>query len=64
MTRARTWGITLGFLLLFILHQDVWWWDSAQQVGGLPIGLTYHLGYCGIVSLFLLAITRGEDRSA
>ena len=34
--------ITLG-ILLFILHQDCWWWDDKTLIFGfLPIGLAYH----------------------
>ena len=31
------------FIMLFFLHQDLWWWDDARLVlGFLPIGLAYH----------------------
>ena len=30
-------------ILLAILHQDLWWWDSTTMVFGfMPIGLFYH----------------------
>ncbi len=36
-----------ALLALFVLlHNDLWWWDDATFVLGLPIALTYHLGYC------------------
>ena len=40
-------GLTLFLIvLLFILHQDFWLWDSRRIVCGfLPIGLAYHLGF-------------------
>ncbi len=29
--------------VLFVVHQDFWWWDDAALVFGfLPIGLYYH----------------------
>ena len=32
-------------ILLAILHQDFWWWDSDTIVFGfVPIGLAYHAG--------------------
>ena len=32
-------------LLLAILHQDFWWWDSKELVFGfMPIGLAWHTG--------------------
>jgi uncharacterized membrane protein YozB (DUF420 family) len=31
------------FLLLFLVHQDFWWWDDASLVFGfLPVGLAFH----------------------
>jgi len=35
--------IWIVFVLLFILHQDVWYWDDRTLIFGfLPIGLGYH----------------------
>ncbi len=32
-------------VLLAVLHQDFWWWDSEALVGDfLPVGLAYHAG--------------------
>jgi predicted homoserine dehydrogenase-like protein len=28
-------------LLLYLLHNDLWYWDDASLVGGLPIGLAH-----------------------
>ena len=41
---------TLIFLIVFIvlavLHQDVWNWDNANLVFGfMPVGLAYHAAY-------------------
>ncbi len=32
-------------VLLFVLHQDVWWWDRIDPVvlGFMPIGLAFHV---------------------
>lgn len=32
-------------VLLFVLHQDFWWWDSIDPMllGFLPIGLGFHV---------------------
>ena len=32
-------------VLLLVLHQDVWWWDSIDPVffGFMPIGLAFHV---------------------
>ena len=38
--KILVWGL---FLLMFILHQDKWWWDDGTLVlGFLPIGLAFH----------------------
>jgi len=31
-------------ILLFIAHQDFWWWDSIEPLafGFMPVGLAYH----------------------
>lgn len=41
-------------VLLVILHQDFWWWDSIDPLvfGFLPIGLAYHAGI-SIAAAFL-----------
>ena len=33
-------------VLLAVLHQDYWWWDSIDPLvlGFIPIGLAYHAG--------------------
>jgi len=34
------------FLLLLVLHQDFWFWDSEALVFGfMPIGLAYHVAF-------------------
>ena len=40
MNRKVIWVL---FLLLFIFHQDLWWWDDTSLIFGfLPIGLAFH----------------------
>ena len=39
--------IVVGLLILLgILHQDFWWWNSIEPLifGFIPIGLAYHIG--------------------
>ncbi len=46
-----------ALLILFLLHQDFWFWDDARLVGGLPVGLAYHIAYCvAVAGLFALLI--------
>ena len=53
--KALVWGL---FLLLFIAHQDFWWWDDETLIlGFMPIGLAYHaLFSIGCAALGWLAI--------
>lgn len=38
--------IWIIFVVLFFLHQDVWFWDDQSLVlGFMPIGLAYHAGF-------------------
>jgi hypothetical protein len=36
------------FVIMFILHQDFWWWKTARPLlfGTLPPALSYHALYC------------------
>ena len=56
-TSGRNWIILLA-LVLAILHQDFWFWDSnALVLGFLPIGLAYHSMYSVVAAcLWALAI--------
>ncbi len=39
----KRWIWYLPIVVLALLHQDNWWWDSKQLVYGfLPIGLAWH----------------------
>ena len=41
--KILVWGL---FLLMFVLHQDKWWWDDATLVlRFLPIGLAFHAAF-------------------
>ncbi|MDJ0835648.1 MAG: DUF3311 domain-containing protein [Acidobacteriota bacterium] len=65
-------------VLLMILHQDFWLWDSKTLVFGfMPIGLAYHAAYCLVTAFVgwlavkyfwphsvddLLVVGNGEER--
>lgn len=41
------------FVILAVLHQDVWNWDNANLVFGfIPVGLAYHAGYSLVAAAF------------
>jgi membrane-bound ClpP family serine protease len=44
--------LVLGF---YALHQDIWFWRTAQPVvfGVLPVGLFYHAAYTAAISLLM-----------
>ena len=54
----------LGWLILIVvvyaLHQDLWFWGTARPLvfGFLPIGLAYHAAYCVAVAAMMWALTR------
>jgi hypothetical protein len=44
--------------LLLLLHNDVWLWNDGSLVLGLPVGMTYHVGYSlAAFLLFLLLVS-------
>lgn len=52
--------LPLAILILYVLHQDVWFWGSARPLvfGFLPIGLAWHGAYCVAVALLMWWLTR------
>jgi hypothetical protein len=43
----RLWSAVAAVALLYLLHQDFWFWREARPLvfGFLPIGLFYHAAY-------------------
>ena len=35
-----------ALVLLYLLHNDLWLWNDASLVLGIPVGLFYHMLYC------------------
>jgi hypothetical protein len=56
---TRSWAFVL-VLVVYLLHQDVWFWDRARPVifGILPIGLFYHVVYTAGLSVMLWWLVR------
>ncbi len=44
-----------ALIILYLLHNDLWLWDDASIVRGLPVGLVYHIAYC-LVAAGLMAL--------
>ncbi len=51
------WTLYLGLFALYLLHNDLWFWNDDSLVLGLPVGLLYHFIFCLAASgmMFLLA---------
>lgn len=57
------WPLYALLLVLYLLHNDLWLWDDASLVLGLPVGLMYHAGFSlatGVV-LTLLVLKAWPD---
>jgi Protein of unknown function (DUF3311) len=55
-TRAALYA---ALVVLYLLHNDLWLWRDGRFVLGLPVGLTYHVGYClAAAALFALLVRR------
>jgi hypothetical protein len=52
---SRVGAVVAALLALFVLHNDLWWWDDPTLVLGLPIGLLYHLSFC-LAAAVLMAV--------
>ena len=51
--KKATFVILLVFVVLAVLHQDAWNWDSKRLVFGfMPIGLAYHALYSLVAATF------------
>ncbi|MEM7698000.1 MAG: hypothetical protein AAF236_06310 [Verrucomicrobiota bacterium] len=51
--------IAVAFVVLAILHQDVWNWDNANLVFGfVPVGLAYHAAYSIAAAIFWAFVSK------
>jgi hypothetical protein len=47
VTRTARRRLALAALpVLFVAHNDFWLWNDPRVIGGLPVGLTWHVAYC------------------
>ena len=56
----RNWLLALAVFSLYLLHQDIWFWNSARPLvfGFLPVGLFYHAAYSVAVALLMVVLVR------
>jgi hypothetical protein len=52
--------LTGAVAVLYVLHQDFWFWRSAQPIvfGFLPVGLFYHICFTLVVALLMFALVK------
>lgn len=58
MKTTFRWVLYSLLVLLFILHNDFWLWETPQIVLGLPVGLLYHLVFCLAASLLMFSLVK------
>ena len=44
--------------VLYVLHNDLWFWSDGRRFLGLPVGLTYHLLFSAAVVLAMWWLIR------
>jgi len=56
----KAFGLVVVIVLLYVLHQDVWFWRTARPLvfGFLPVGLAYHGAYCIAAAILMWVLTR------
>jgi hypothetical protein len=56
----RPGAISIVVLLLYVLHQDLWFWREARPLvlGFLPVGLFYHAAFTAACSVLLWWLVR------
>jgi Protein of unknown function (DUF3311) len=57
--RLKTLALAIAIVLLYVLHQDIWFWRTARPLvfGFLPIALAYHGAYCVAAALLMWTLT-------
>ena len=46
-------ALYLMLMLLYILHNDLWYWHDERILFSLPIGLLYHVLFCAAAALMM-----------
>ncbi len=48
----------VAIVVAYLLHNDLWLWDDSGLLLGVPVGLTYHIGYCLAVAALMALVVR------
>ena len=56
----RIWLAAAAVALLYLLHQDLWFWREARPLvlGFLPIGLFYHAAFTLVAALVMWLLVK------
>ena len=60
MKKPMRWILYCLLVLLLLIHNDFWFWETPQLVLGLPVGLLYHIGFCLVASLLMAALVKAR----
>ena len=60
MKNPVKWMLYCLLVLLFLLHNDFWFWKTPQLVWGLPVGLLYHIGFCLVAAVLMAAFVKAR----
>ncbi len=52
----KKWMLYTGLAVLYLLHNDLWFWKDPSLVAGLPVGLLYHIGFCVAASVMMMLL--------
>ena len=55
---GKGWAAFGLLAVLYVLHNDWWQWNDTSMVGGVPIGLAYHVGYMLVTAVALSIAVR------
>jgi len=50
--------VTVALVSLFLVHNDLWWWNDPDLVLGMPVGLTYHVIFCLVAAAVMAVAVR------
>jgi hypothetical protein len=53
-------SLVLLVVVLYVLHQDVWFWRAIQPIvfGVFPVGLFYHICFTLVISLLMWLLVK------
>lgn len=49
--------LLIGLVALYLLHNDLWYWNDARLIFGIPVGMLYHIIYCIAASVLMFLLT-------